>query len=161
MGALEYAVRQGYALPVRFAMLTRSLRQAPDPLASLRSLVQRLRAPNDCREIASVALRHAESAKQAEHLPAAAVLALLEGCDAFRRPERLEALLCCCEGESFGERGWAETPYRPRAILFRALAAAAGVDAAAIARRTPRQETAAGIRATRIEAISHAMDGGK
>jgi len=159
VAALGYAARQSYALPVRFAILTRSLRGGQDALGRLRALAQRLRAPNDCRELASVALRHAEGAKGSERLPAAALLALLEGCDAFRRPARLDALLRVCESESFGEHRWVEVPYRARLVLVRALAAAAQVDAGAIARRSARPKIAAGIRATRIAAIASAASG--
>ncbi len=157
--ALGYAARQGHALPVRFAILTRSLRGGQEALGRLRALAQRLRAPNDCRELASVALRHAEGAKRAERLPAAELLALLEGCDAFRRPARLDALLRACESESFGERAWVEVPYRARLVLVRALAAAVEVDAGAIARHSARSKIAAGIRATRIAAIACAASG--
>ncbi|MBI4293828.1 MAG: multifunctional CCA tRNA nucleotidyl transferase/2'3'-cyclic phosphodiesterase/2'nucleotidase/phosphatase [Betaproteobacteria bacterium] len=156
VGALAYSARQGHALPVRFAILTRSLRGGSDALGRLRALAQRLRAPNDCRELASVALRHAEGAKRAERLSAAALLALLEGCDAFRRPARLESLLRACEAESFGERAWVEVPYRARLVLLRALAAAVHVNAGAIARRSAPTKIAASIRAMRLAAIGAA-----
>jgi hypothetical protein len=44
-------------------------------------------------------------------------------------------------------------PYPPRAVLLRALAAAAGVDAAAIASRSEKSEIAAGVRRARLAAI--------
>ena len=154
VAALGYAAKQGHDLPVRFAALTRGLRAEQAAEERLRALAGRLRAPNDCRELASVALSHAEAVKRAARLPAAALLSLLDGCDAFRRPERLDAMLRVCEAEAYGERGWIEVPYPARLALMRALAAAVQVDAGAIARRSARQEIASAVRAARLEAIS-------
>jgi tRNA nucleotidyltransferase (CCA-adding enzyme) len=81
------------------------------------------------------------------------LLALLEGCDAFRRPERFEELLALAECLERGERGWGETPYMPRAILRRALGAATGVDAGKIAARSAKADIAAQVRRARIAAI--------
>ena len=71
-----------------------------------------------------------------------------------RRPGRLDELLLACETESFGERGWVEVPYPPRLALQRALAAATGVDAGAIAARSDRSEIAAKVRVARLAAIA-------
>ncbi|MBI2319169.1 MAG: multifunctional CCA tRNA nucleotidyl transferase/2'3'-cyclic phosphodiesterase/2'nucleotidase/phosphatase [Betaproteobacteria bacterium] len=156
IAALGHAAKQDHALPERFALLTRSLRFAKDASGRLRSLSERLRAPNDCSGLARVALRHAEAGKRGERLGAPALLALLEGCDALRRPARLDALLRTCEAEFFGECGWVEVPYRPRLALARALAAATRVDAGAIARGVARSNIAAAVRAARLAAIAAA-----
>jgi len=82
---------------------------------------------------------------------------LLEGCDAFRRPARLDELLLACEAERFGERGWVEQPFPPRQALGRALAAAAGIDAGAIAARSERTRIGASVRAARLAAIAKSL----
>jgi tRNA nucleotidyltransferase (CCA-adding enzyme) len=157
LGALGYAARHAHPLPVRFALLFPGLRAAAGAEPVLRELAARLRAPNDCRELALTSLRHAAAARRAAALPPNGLLALLEGCDALRRPSRLEELLLACEAECFGERHWVEVPFPPRQALVRALAATAGVDAGAIAARSPRSRIAARVRNARLAAIAAAF----
>ena len=71
----------------------------------------------------------------------------------MRRPERFDELLAVLACVERGERGWAEIPYMPRVVLRRALAAAAGVDAAKIAARSAKSDIAAKLRRARIAAI--------
>ena len=86
-------------------------------------------------------------------LRAQELLALLERCDAFRRPERFEELVAVCQCLEHGERNRSETPYMPYAVLRRALAAATGVDAGRIAKRGPKADISARVRRARIAAI--------
>jgi len=147
--ALECAAIERLGLAPRFAVVALG---APSVQAT-RALCERLKAPGDCRDLAVLARRHGETMKRAPALGAADLLALLEHCDALRRPERfgeLLALLACVER---GERGWAEIPYMPRVVLRRALAAAAGIDAAKIAARSEKPDIAAKLRRARIAAI--------
>jgi tRNA nucleotidyltransferase (CCA-adding enzyme) len=157
LAALGYAARNHCPLPVRFALLFPGLRAAGGAEPALHALAVRLRAPNDCRELAVTMLRHGNGAKRAATLPADVLLVLLEGCDAFRRPVRLDELLLACEAERFGERGWVELPFPPRQALARALAAAAGIDAGAIAARSERTRIAANVRTARLAAISKSL----
>jgi len=155
--ALGYAARSRFSLPVRFALLFSGLRN--DDEAGGRKageLAVRLRAPNDCRELAVTMLRWGNTAMRSEKLAPELLLGLLEGCDAFRRPGRLNELLLVCEAHTFGWRGWVDVPYPPRLTLARALAAANGVDAGAIARRSDRSRIARNIRAARRVAIVRA-----
>ena len=94
-----------------------------------------------------------ETVKRAAALRAPDLLALLERCDALRRPERFEELLALAECLERGERGWGETPYMPRALLRRALGAATRVDASKIAARSAKADIAAQVRRARIAAI--------
>ena len=156
-GALAYAARNAYPLPVRFALLFPRLHAVPGGEAALRDVAARLRAPNDCRELALATVRYAEQAKRAQSLSPEGLLALLEGCDALRRPSRLDELLLACEAQCFGERGWVEIPFPPRRALVRALAQAAGIDAGPIAAKGPRARIAERVRAARLEAIAAAF----
>ncbi|MDX9968950.1 MAG: multifunctional CCA tRNA nucleotidyl transferase/2'3'-cyclic phosphodiesterase/2'nucleotidase/phosphatase, partial [Hydrogenophaga sp.] len=63
----------------------------------------------------------------------AAVLRLLERCDALRRPDRFAEVLLACECDARGRLGFEERPYPQRERLLAALAAARAVDTAAIA----------------------------
>ncbi|MDF3010524.1 MAG: multifunctional tRNA nucleotidyl transferase/23-cyclic [Burkholderiales bacterium] len=130
------------SLPVRFAQLAWPLEES-----EVTALCDRLRAPNEVRELALVACRNRETLLAAPRAPAQALLELLKRADAFRRPERLAALL---------EAARLAAPGLDVARVERALAAAAGVDAAAIAATAPQGEIAKRIDDARREAIASA-----
>ncbi len=156
MAALGHAAKQALPLQVRFALLGKRLRGAADAQAALRSVCERLRVPVECRDAALLALRYAGQARRADVLEAAAQLALLEGCDALRRPERLETLASVARCEEFAEQGRVRTPYPPAMALEQALAGARAVDAAAIAADGPKIGITARLRAARVQAIDAA-----
>jgi tRNA nucleotidyltransferase (CCA-adding enzyme) len=147
MAALDAAARAGATLPARVATLARWL----DPLA-VESLANRLRVPADCRELALLAARHANTVLDGADLDAEAVLGLFNAADTWRRPERFaELMVASLSGEP--DAG------AVRARLERALAAALAVDAGAIA-KAAREVTAirGGVEAARLEAIRRALE---
>jgi tRNA nucleotidyltransferase (CCA-adding enzyme) len=103
------------SIPVRFTVLTWPLERA-----QIETLAERLRAPNEVRELALMDKGLLKAATPE------AVLALLKGTDAFRRPERFAELL---EAAALAEPGL------DTARLERARALAAAVDGGAIAAR--------------------------
>ena len=147
--ALECAAAEPLALAQRFALLALGAPSAD----AVRALAERLKAPADCRDLAVLARRHAETIARAPTMSPPDLLALLERCDAFRRPERFEEILAVAECAERAARGWGAVPYEPRVALRRALFAAAGVDAAAIASRSGKSDVAARVRRERIAAI--------
>jgi tRNA nucleotidyltransferase (CCA-adding enzyme) len=128
--AVDRAARCDAPLAPRFATLLHGL----EPDAVLRTC-ERLRAPNDCRDLARRLVAEQASMDAALRLDAAGMLALLERCDAIRQPGRFEALLCAYEASRPG-RGAGPDPARNIARLRRAVAAARSVDAGAIAAET-------------------------
>jgi tRNA nucleotidyltransferase (CCA-adding enzyme) len=149
VGALECAAAERLGIAPRYALL--ALR-APS-LEDARKLTERLKAPGECRDLALLAHRYAGAVGHAPHASAPDLIDLLERCDAFRRPERFDELLALCACAERGKRGWGPVPYPPGAVLRRALAAAAAVDAAAIASRGDKSGIAARIRRARVAAI--------
>jgi tRNA nucleotidyltransferase (CCA-adding enzyme) len=147
--ALECAAAERLALAPRFALLALG---APSSEA-VSELSERLKAPGDCRDLAVLAYRHADALRRAPKSSAADLLALLERCDAFRRPERFRELLALAACTERGKRGWGQVPYPPAAVLRGALRAAAGVDAGAIASEAGKSDIAARVRRARIAAI--------
>ena len=147
--ALECAAAERLGLAPRFALVACGALT----VQATRALSERLKAPGDCRDLALLARRHGETIRRAPALGASDLLALIEHCDALRRPERFDellALLACLER---AERAWLESPYMPRLVLRRALAAAAGVDAAKIAAQSAKPDIAAKLRRARVAAI--------
>jgi len=147
--SLECAATERLGLAPRFALVA----CCTPTVHATRALSERLKAPGDCRDLALLARQHGEAIKRAPTLAAPDLLALLERCDALRRPERFDELLAVLACVERAERGWAEMPYMPRVVLRRALAAAAGVDAAKVAAQSAKSDIAAKVRRARIAAI--------
>jgi len=141
---LDEAASRGYALPVRFALLVLDL--APDDIAAL---ARRVNAPTDCRDLARIASLEREEARRRD-LDAGSTLALLERCDALRRPDRLERLLEVAECDAHCTKPAA---FVPRKYLVAALAAARSIDAAAAARGHP-DDIPGAVRRARLAAIA-------
>jgi len=152
--ALDYAAAHGAPLAVRYALLAHDLGKGTTPReqwphhpghearseALARELSERLKAPNDCSELARLAARYHGSIHRGLELKPATVLKLLTGCDAFRKPQRFELLLSACEADMRGRKGREGEPYPQAARLRAALAAAAAVDSGAIAQRAASPE---------------------
>jgi tRNA nucleotidyltransferase (CCA-adding enzyme) len=111
------------SVPVRFALLAWPLQES-----EVAALCERLRAPNDVRELALLASRNREALLSAARATPQALLELLKRADAFRRPERFAQLL---------ETARLAAPQADVARVERALAAAAAVDAGGVAARAP------------------------
>ncbi|HEY0886641.1 MAG TPA: multifunctional CCA addition/repair protein, partial [Ramlibacter sp.] len=165
MMVLDMSARLGAPLPVRFACLTHDLGKGTTPAdilprhvgheersaRLLRDVCERLRVPVECRELADVVAREHGNIHRSGDFAAAAVVRLLERCDAFRKPQRFDAVLLACECDARGRLGSEETPYPQRQRLLRALAAAQAVDTRAIAAAAQQQ----GIAGPRIGELIH------
>ncbi|MHB1121474.1 MAG: multifunctional CCA addition/repair protein [Ramlibacter sp.] len=175
MMVLDMSARLAAPLPVRFACLTHDLGKGTTPAdvlprhigheersaRLLRDVCERLRVPVECRELADVVAREHGNIHRSGDFAAAAVVRLLERCDAFRKPQRFDAVLLACECDARGRLGCEETPYPQRQRLRRALAAAQAVDARAIAASAQQQGIAGPrigelIHQARVEAVAQA-----
>ena len=147
MMVLDMSARLQAPLSVRFACLGHDLGKGTTPasvlprhlgheersVALLRALCERLRVPADCRALAEVVAREHGNIHQSASFSAAALVRLLERCDALRRPERWDEVLLACECDARGRLGLAEAPYPQRARLNQVLALARQVDTAQVA----------------------------
>ena len=141
MMVLDMAAQLDAPLPVRFACLGHDLGKGTTPLADLprhigheersarllKGLCQRLRVPTDCRDIADVVAREHGNIHRSADFNAAALVRLLERCDAFRKPDRFADILLACECDARGRLGLSEQPYPQRQRLLAALSAAQSV----------------------------------
>jgi tRNA nucleotidyltransferase (CCA-adding enzyme) len=128
---IDGAAAAGAPLAVRVAVLLHRLE-----VAALERACARLRVPNDCRDLArQVAAEHARVVAP-DAAPPAEVLALLERCDAIRKPARFDAMLAACE--VIHRAGTGRAPAQA-GRLAAALRAAREVDAGAIAAQVARQ----------------------
>jgi tRNA nucleotidyltransferase (CCA-adding enzyme) len=147
MAVIDIAARLQAPLPVRYACLLHDLGKGSTPAADwprhlgheqrsaklARAVGERLRAPADCRELADVVAREHGNIHRSGDLAPAAVLRLLERCDALRRPERFAQALLACECDARGRLGREDDAYPPRERLARALAIVQAVDTTAAA----------------------------
>ena len=147
MMVLDMSARLASSLPVRFACLGHDLGKGTTPadvlprhlgheersVALVRGVCERLRVPAACRELAEVVAREHGNVHRSGAFGAAAVLRLIERCDAVRRPERFAELLLACECDARGRLGLEESAYPQRGRLARALDLARSVDSTAIA----------------------------
>jgi tRNA nucleotidyltransferase (CCA-adding enzyme) len=176
MMVLDMSARLQATLPVRFACLTHDLGKGTTAAEVLPRLIgheqrsarllkdmcERLRVPVECRELADVVAREHGNIHRSAGLDAAALLRLLERCDALRKPRRFEDVVLACECDSRGRLGREERPYEPRARLLLALAAALAVETAPIAEQA-RERNLSGpqigerIHRARIEAVAQAL----
>jgi tRNA nucleotidyltransferase (CCA-adding enzyme) len=149
MMVIDHAAQQGYALPVRFAALAHDLGKATTPehvlprhighegrsVDLLKPLCERLRVPNDCRDLALLVAREHGNIHRVMEMRAAALVRLIERCDAIRKPARFAEALQACEADARGRLGFEMRDYPQAERLRVALVAARGVDAGAVAKR--------------------------
>ena len=147
MMVVDHAAAQGYALTVRFAALTHDLGKATtseDVLPRhighegrsvdlLKPLCERLRVPNECRDLAVLVAREHGNIHRVMETGAAGLMRLFERCDALRKPARFAEALQACESDARGRLGFESSEYPQAERLRVALVAARGVDAGAVA----------------------------
>jgi tRNA nucleotidyltransferase (CCA-adding enzyme) len=131
------------SLAVRFARLAWPLQES-----EVQALCERLKVPNEVRELALLACRNRVALRGSRLASPEALLELLKRSDAFRRPERFHELL---------EVAKRDKPIVDTARVERALEAAKAVDAGAIAAQAsdPKQ-IAQLIDEARVQAIERA-----
>ena len=144
---LDVAAREQAPLEVRFACLVHDLGKATTPAEQwprhlghemrsvklLRTLCQRLRVPQACAELAEVVAREHGNIHRSASLGAAAILRLLERCDAFRKPARFAHIVQACACDARGRLGREQDAYSQGKRLIQALQAALAIDSTAIA----------------------------
>jgi len=173
MMVLDMAARLSAPLTVRFACLAHDLGKGTTPAdvlprhidhetrsaELLKDVAERLRVPVDCRETADVVAREHGHIHRSQDLSAAALVRLLERCDAIRKPERFAEILLACECDARGRLGFEESAYRQRPRLLAVLAAVQSVvtreiAAQAAARGQSGPQVGALIHQARVEAVA-------
>ncbi|HEY0562161.1 MAG TPA: multifunctional CCA addition/repair protein [Methylophilus sp.] len=168
MMVVDYAAQQGFSLPVRFAALTHDLGKGTTPqeiwprhigheqrsVDLLKAIYQRLRIPNDCKDLANMVAKYHGKLHAVPHMKPSTVLTFLMELDAIRQPLRFAEFLKACEADSRGRTGLENCPLPEAAQLQQALAKAMQVNAGEIAQRyTDSEQIKAAIYAARLEAI--------
>jgi tRNA nucleotidyltransferase (CCA-adding enzyme) len=149
MMVLDMSAHLEAPLAVRFACLTHDLGKGTTPADILprhigheersykmiKPLCQRLRVPTDCKELADVVAREHGNIHRSSEFSPAALVRLLERCDAFRKPARFAQALLACECDARGRLGLEESAYPQREHLTRVLGLAQSVATESIAEK--------------------------
>lgn len=176
MMVLDMSARLNAPLAVRYACLGHDLGKGNTPAdvlprhigheersaRLLKDVAQRLRVPVDCRELADVVAREHGNLHRSSEFGAAALVRLLERCDALRKPERFEEILLACECDARGRLGLEDKPYPQAGHLRQALAAARSVLTAevagqAAARGAQGKAVGEAVHAARVQAVAQAL----
>ncbi|ELN9001294.1 multifunctional CCA addition/repair protein [Vibrio cholerae] len=142
----KQAARLSESLPVRFAAQVHDLGKGVTPSAEwpshklhchtglkiIESLCERIRVPNEFRDLALAVCAQHSNVHRADELKPATKLKVLGLLDVWRKPERLEQVLLCCEADHRGRLGLEAEPYPQREIFLRAYQAALSVEVQAV-----------------------------
>jgi tRNA nucleotidyltransferase (CCA-adding enzyme) len=143
---LQQAAKLSDKLTVRFAALVHDLGKGLTPpekwpshpghetsgLAAVNSLCKRIKAPNECRELALLMSEYHTHVHKAFELKPATVLKVLNHCDVWRKPQRFADLLLCCEADARGRTGFENRDYPNANYFWQAYQSALQVDVKAI-----------------------------
>ncbi|MES2635931.1 MAG: multifunctional CCA addition/repair protein [Pseudomonadota bacterium] len=149
MMVIDYAAKQNFSLPVRFAALTHDLGKGTTPVdilprhigheirsvSLLKDVSNRLRVPNDCKELAHIVAKFHGKLHQASLMRADTLLEFLMELDAIRQPARFEDFLKACEADARGRTGLESSEVPELATMRTALQKVMQVDAGAIAQQ--------------------------
>ena len=172
MMVLDMSARLNASLPARFACLAIKLGSDSNFMAApgaartpgnwrmnlesdpnlIKGVCERLRVPTECRELADVVAREHGNIHRSGELDAAALVRLLERCDAFRKPQRFADVLLACECDARGRLGLEDSAYPQRERLAQALLAAQAVATDGVAQTAQ----AAGLSGPKIGEMIHA-----
>ena len=153
MMVLDMSAQLNASLPVRVACLLHDLGKGTTPQAEwprhigheqrsaklLKQVCERLRIPVECKELSDVVAREHGNIHRSHDLNAAALMRLLERCDAIRKPERWTDILLACECDARGRLGFENTAYAPAERLREVLKAALSVTTSDIAEQAQKQ----------------------
>lgn len=143
MMVLTQAARLSSDAAVRFAALVHDLGKGTTPkeewpkhvsheergVPLVEALCDRLRVPNQFRELAIIVTRYHLHYHRAAEMRDDTFLETLEKLDAFRRPERFEQFLLACEADSRGRTGYEDADFDQAKIYREAFAAASKIEA--------------------------------
>jgi tRNA nucleotidyltransferase (CCA-adding enzyme) len=168
MMVVDYAAKQNFSLPVRFAALMHDLGKGTTPADILprhigheersanlvKAVCKRLRVPNDCKELGYIVAKFHGKLHQAPQMKPSTLLEFLVELDAIRQPTRFKDFLKACEADSRGRTGLEACATPAADLMLRVLDSASSVDAGAVARAYSEPEK---IKAAVFEARLNAL----
>nr|WP_250210284.1 multifunctional CCA addition/repair protein [Vibrio campbellii] len=142
----QQAAKLSDSLPVRFAAQVHDLGKGVTPesewpshkmhchtgLKLIKKLCDRVRVPNEFRDLALMVCEQHSNIHRAAELKPQTIIKILNKFDVWRKAERLQDILICCQADHAGRKGLEDQPYPQAELFMRAYQAAASVDVQAI-----------------------------
>ncbi|MGB0895145.1 MAG: multifunctional CCA addition/repair protein, partial [Parashewanella sp.] len=146
MLVLKQAAKLTQDKQVRFAALVHDLGKGLTPkehwpkhhghgqtgIVPIKQLCQRLRVPNDYRDLALLVSTQHQNIHNAFELRTETVLKIFNKMDVWRKPKRLTQLLTACQADSQGRTGFEDHPYPQRLFFIECYNQAKAIDVNAI-----------------------------
>ncbi|WP_210441626.1 multifunctional CCA addition/repair protein [Vibrio crassostreae] len=134
------------SLPVRFAAQVHDLGKGVTPKSEwpshkmhchtgvkiIKKLCERVRVPNEFRDLALLVCEQHSNIHRAGELKPTTFLKVLNKFDVWRKPDRLNDILLCCQADHAGRKGSQDQPYPQKARFEAAYKAALQVEVKAI-----------------------------
>ena len=134
------------SLPVRFAAQVHDLGKGVTPqnewpshkmhchtgVKIIKKLCERVRVPNEFRDLALLVCEQHSNIHRAAELKPTTFLKVLNKFDVWRKPDRLNDILLCCQADHAGRKGLEDQPYPQKARFEAAYQAALQVEVKAI-----------------------------
>lgn len=168
MMVIDYAAKQNFSLPVRFAALVHDLGKGTTPADILprhighearsvnlvKEVCKRLRVPNDCKDLGIMVARFHGKLHQVLKMRPETLLEFLMDIDAIRQPARFGDFLKACEADSRGRTGLENCALPETDFIVHALEATSCIDAGEIAKKHGEpEEIKKAVFAARLAAI--------
>lgn len=142
----EQAAKLSNSLPVRFTAQVHDLGKGVTPenewpshkmhchtgLKLIKKLCDRVRVPNEFRDLALMVCEQHSNIHRAGELKPQTIIKILNKFDVWRKSERLQDILICCQADHAGRKGLESQPYPQAQLFMQAYQAAAAVDVQAI-----------------------------
>lgn len=172
MMVIDYAAKQNFTLPVRFAALMHDLGKGATPVdllprhighevrsvSLLKDIYNRLRVPSDSKELAHIVAKFHGKLHQVLKMKPSTLVEFLTELDAFRQPERVNDFLKACECDSRGRTGLENCELPETDLILIALQAASSIDTGAVAKQhTEPEKIKQAVFAARLEAVKQVL----
>jgi tRNA nucleotidyltransferase (CCA-adding enzyme) len=142
MMVLQQTTLLDTTLIVRFAALVHDLGKGLTPAkgwpshhgheklgrSAVDALCDRLKVPNDCRELGLLVSEFHSHIHRAFELLPATILLVFNHCDAWRKPQRFQDLLIACTADARGRTHFENNPYHQADYMWQAYQAAEAVN---------------------------------
>ncbi|MGR5459507.1 multifunctional CCA addition/repair protein [Vibrio alfacsensis] len=142
----EQAAKLSHSLSVRFAAQVHDLGKGVTPksewpshkmhchtgLTLIKRLCERVRVPNEFRDLALMVCEQHSNIHRATELKPQTIIKILNKFDVWRKPERLQDILICCQADHAGRKGLEGESYPQAALFMRAYQAAVSINVQAI-----------------------------
>jgi tRNA nucleotidyltransferase (CCA-adding enzyme) len=146
MMVLQQAAALSDKLTVRYGALVHDLGKGLTPpenwpshrghetlgLDAIKTLSNRLKVPNDCRDLALMISEFHTHIHHALALKPSTILVMLNRCDVWRKPQRFADFLLSCKADARGRTTFEESPYPNADYIWQTYLGAVKVDVQAI-----------------------------